>query len=339
MAEYLPLSRLREILGGTRRLRAGVIGDFTLQGVWTADMTRARQADGTLPLARPVVSERYTCSGGAAVALNLAALGLTDVHAFTMLGDDWRGGLLRRALCAAGVDDQDALSDPAWSTPFFGRVRLASGDKQVEDARLDFVNTAGLSVESEEMLLARVEARLPELDALIITDYQTRGVVTPAVLDGLNHLASATDRVVFTVDSREHIGSFTDMIRIPDAVEAARWLFPERAPDRVGLADFIEAALYPQVDCGCPLFISLGADGCLVMVGGESHRVHPLTAPLPVDLREGGAFLAVLTAALAAGALPEEAAHIGQLAAAVALRDPDAPILVSPDAILAADNT
>ena len=338
MAEYFPHARLQEILTGAQKLRVGVVGDFILDGYWSADMTRSLLSRETPLFPRPVVRERYSCGGAANVAWNLAALGLAEVRSFTVLGSDWRGDLLRRAMQDSGIDARDVILDPGWSTPFFGKIFLSAGGLEQEDARLDFVNTAGLSVQDEEDLLSRLEASLPDLDALVVADYQAQGVITPAVLESLNHMAASAGHAVFTVDSRERIGQFTDMIRKPNAVEAARWLFPERAPDLVSVADFVETAVYPQVDCGCPLFITLGAEGCLVLNGGESHHVPALHVPPPVDtVGSGDTFLAALTTALACGADPVEAAGFAQLAAAVTIRKLGMTGAASPAEMLAAN--
>jgi sugar/nucleoside kinase (ribokinase family) len=216
---------------------------------------------------------------------------------------------------------------------------LTHGSLQQEDARLDFVNTARLALDTEEELLSRLEAALPDLDALVIADYQAVGVITPGVLEGLNRLAAQGGPAVFTVDSRERIGQFQNMLRKPNRVEAARWLFPERPPEQIGLDDFAGAALYPQVDCGCPLFITLGESGCLVLEGGESHLVPAARVLPPVDpVGAGDAFLAALTIGMAVGALPVEAARLGHLAAAVTVRKLGITGTASPDEILAVWN-
>jgi rfaE bifunctional protein kinase chain/domain len=336
MNELLQIERLKEILTAVRELRVGVVGDFTLDGYWFADMTRSVISRETPLFPRPVVRERYSCGGAANVAWNLAALRPAEVRAFTVLGRDWRGDLLVQALREVGVDPRDALIAPDWSTPFFGKVMLTNGDLQQEDARLDFINTSSLALETEEELLARLEASLPELDALVVADYQATGVITPGVLEGLNRLAGQAGKTIFTVDSRERIGQFEGMLRKPNRIEAARWLFPDVSPGQVGLENFAEAALYPQVDCGCPLFITLGEKGCLVLDGGESHLVPAVSVPPPIDtVGAGDTFLAALTVGMAAGALPEEAARLGHLAAAVTVRKLGITGAASPEEILA----
>lgn len=321
MDPYLSLPRLREILSTAPRLRVGVIGDFILDGYWYADMTRSQLSREAPLFPRPVVHERYSCGGAANVAWNLAALGLADVRTFTVLGEDWRGELLQRSLREVGVDPRDASTTPDWSTPFFGKVMLTADNLQQEDARLDFINTEPLPYESEDELIGQIEDSLPELDAVIVADYQSNGVITPRVLEGLNELAAVQERVVFTVDSRERIGLFQNMIRKPNEIEAARWLFPERAPELIGLDEFAEAALHPQVDCGCPLIITMGDKGCLVLAGGESHVVPSVRVLSPIDtVGAGDTFLSALTVALTAGASPVEAARFGHLAAAVTVQ-------------------
>jgi len=349
MNEFLTRARLEDILSRVRSLRVGVVGDFTLDGYWFADMTRSVISREAPLYPRPVVSEQYSCGGAANTAWNLAALGPVEVRAFTVLGDDWRGELLLRALRQAGVDPRDVLTAPGWSTPFFGKVILQANKLEQEDARLDFINTTPIPPESEASLLASVESALPELAALIVADYQPIGVITDWVLQGLNELARRFPQVVFTVDSRQRIGSFEDMVRKPNELEAAHWMFPDRAPELIGLDEYAEAALRTQVDCvprlegrledyrGCPLFITLGERGCLVVSNGESQLVPAAPIFPPIDpVGAGDTFLSALTLALAAGAAPTEAACLGHLASAVTIRKLGITGAATPEEVLAA---
>jgi len=95
MLTGLTRPRLETILEEIHRLRVGVCGDFVLDGYWYADMTRAQLSRETPLFNRPVVAETYSPGGAANVAWNLADLGVGEVYAITVLGKDWRGGLLR----------------------------------------------------------------------------------------------------------------------------------------------------------------------------------------------------------------------------------------------------
>jgi sugar/nucleoside kinase (ribokinase family) len=89
------------------------------------------------------------------------------------------------------------------------------------------------------------------------------------------------------------------------------------------------------VDCGCPLFITLGKDGCLVFEGGESHLVPSIPVEPPLDpVGAGDSFLAGLSAALAVKAGPLEAARLGHLAAAVTIKKLGITGAASPEEII-----
>jgi bifunctional ADP-heptose synthase (sugar kinase/adenylyltransferase) len=144
MATLLSKNRLVGLLTAAQKLRVGVIGDFTLDGYWYADMTRSVLSRETPLYPRPVVRETYSCGGAANVAWNLADLGVAKVLALTVLGQDWRGDLLRHVLSEARVDLERTLTWPEWSTPFYGKVMLTGVGTRQEDARLDFINTHAL---------------------------------------------------------------------------------------------------------------------------------------------------------------------------------------------------
>lgn len=336
MDAYLSSIRLYEILNAIRGLRVGIVGDLTLDGYWFADMARSQLSREAPLYPRPIIREQYSCGGAANVAWNAAALRPAQATAFTVFGGDWRGNLLIDALQDVGVNTEPVIIDPTWTTPFFGKVILQAGKLHQEDARVDFINTSPLAAQSEEALLDRLEAALPSLDALIVADYQAVGVITPCVIAGLNKLAALFPRVVITVDSRDRIGQFHNMVRKPNDIEAAHWLFPGQTPETVAEEDFSKAFQERQSDGGSPLFITMGGQGCLVLSDQEKRLVPAFQVPLPIDtVGAGDTFLAALTLALAAGATAVEAARLGHLAAAVTIRKLGITGAASPEEISA----
>jgi len=57
-----------------------------------------------------------------------------EVHAISVLGADWRGGLLRGIFQRLGVRCEALLERPGWKTPFYGKVILTGWDTRQEDA-------------------------------------------------------------------------------------------------------------------------------------------------------------------------------------------------------------
>jgi len=317
----LSRSRLFEILEACRFVRIGVIGDFTLDGYWYADMARSQLSREAPLFPRPVVRETYSPGGAANVAWNLAELGVGEVHALTLMGSDWRGDLLLGLLRRLGVRLDSVLTLPGWTTPFFGKVILTAGAMQQEDARLDFINPDPPQDAIRQEMLRRVAALLPGLDALVVADYSSTGIFNSDFRRSLNRLAEQNPRVKFVADSREHIDCYPSMVIKPNEVEAARFFFPERAAQAVEPGEIEAAALACSSTRERPLVISQGERGCCLFERGKIEHVPAVRVPLPVDpVGAGDTFVAALAASLAAGAEAFEACQVADLAASVTVR-------------------
>jgi rfaE bifunctional protein kinase chain/domain len=320
----IPLTRTRllEILAAVRDLRIGVVGDFTLDGYWYADMERAQLSRETPLYPRPIYKETYSLGGSANVAWSMAALGVGEVWAFSVLGADWRGEILRGLLTQEGIRTSELLNQSDRTTPFYGKVMLtAPGRHAQEDARLDFINTRPLSEEIEDAFMKRLEERVAGLDALVVADYQSQGVVTARITTGLCRLAQEHPELPVVVDSRERDDAFQELILKPNDLEAARLFFPGREAGSVSLEELRQAAEKHNRLHGQPIVITLGDRGCLVCDGGGCEILPGVRVAPPVDpVGAGDTFLAVLSAGLASQASPVEAACLANLAAAVTVQ-------------------
>ncbi len=310
--DVLPRRDLHDLLERLRGLRLAVLGDFTLDGYWYADMRRSQLSRETPLHPRPVVRETYSNGGAANTAWNMAALGLAEVRALGVLGRDWRGQLLEGTLREAGVNTASLVRTSSWLTPFYGKIILTSEAASQEDARLDFVNTQPLPAADEQALLTRLREGLHELHGIATADYQAYGVVTPPVSATLREAAPAHPEKVFTADSRERLEAFEGLTRKPNQVEASALY---------GGADLEAMLLEAWRLSGRPQFITLGAEGVLSCDGaGVTHiAAAPVRPPLDT-VGAGDTFLAACTAALAAGATAVQAGALANLAAGVTVR-------------------
>ncbi len=320
----IPLThaRLLEILERIRGLRIGVVGDFTLDGYWYADMERSQLSRETPLYPRPIVRETYSLGGAANVAWNLADLGAGEVRAFSVFGEDWRGQILRGLLEHEGIRTDDLLNQADRKTPFYGKVMLtAAGRPSQEDARLDFINTSPVSAETEDAFLARLAEHFPRLDALVIADYQTQGVVTQRIVQGLLELAQRYPKTPVVVDSRERAAEFRSLILKPNQLEAAALFFPGRDPESIQIDELEEAALQRHAASGRPVFITRSEQGCVACSDGRCETLPAVPVSPPVDcVGAGDAFLAALSAGLASQANAFEAACLANLVAAVTVQ-------------------
>ena len=232
MDAFVPLSRarLQAILAQAARLKIGVIGDLGLDAYWYADMTRAFLSRETPRFPRPIVREVFSAGAGANVAFNLTQLGVGQVVVFSILGEDWRGGILSGLLASAGVDVEPLIVTSQRSTMTYIKPILQGYESQQEDARLDFENDTPLSPALENALIDAVRQRVPDLDALLVSDQlEINGMITNRVREALNDLAAAHPRTCFVVDSRQRIGRFRHMVLKPNRLEALRAVDPKRS--------------------------------------------------------------------------------------------------------------
>jgi D-beta-D-heptose 7-phosphate kinase/D-beta-D-heptose 1-phosphate adenosyltransferase len=173
--------KLKEIVKRLRGRRVGVLGDLMLDRyVWGTATRLSPEA------AVPVVdfAEETAVLGGAGnVACNVAALG-GRVQMFGVTGADDFSAELHRQLRKAGVDGRAVLVDR--SRPTTVKTRVVARHQQI--VRVDRESRAALSAELQGKLARRVAAALPQLDALVLSDYD-KGVISDELAERVLQVA------------------------------------------------------------------------------------------------------------------------------------------------------
>ncbi|MDD9948282.1 MAG: PfkB family carbohydrate kinase, partial [candidate division Zixibacteria bacterium] len=130
------------------------------------------------------------------------------------------------------------------------------------------------------------------------------------------------DKVILA-DSRERIGDFRNVIRKGNRDEM-RGVDEDRRPGEMrGVGDMRGAGDMRSEGEGTarPVYVTLGADGLLLIDGEDRRHVPGIRVPGPVDtVGAGDSVTAGIVASLAAGATPMEAGLVGNLAASVTVR-------------------
>ena len=159
-----------------------VVGDVMLDKyIWGACSRISPEA----PV--PIVHARHhtACLGGAAnVAVNLSSLGVkTSIAGF--VGDDADGDLTRRTCRDCGVDSGGLVNLDDFPTTTKTRV-LADNHQML---RVDEEDPRPKADADADRLLAAVAAKLPEVKAVILSDY-AKGVTTPYFCQALIQLCA-----------------------------------------------------------------------------------------------------------------------------------------------------
>jgi len=283
------------------RARVLVLGDIMLDRYWEGDAARISPE---APV--PVVAVRQTSdrAGGAAnVALNIAALG-AGARLCGAVGDDPAADSLRGILAGAGVEYSLTPTTGGATTT---KLRVLSRHQQL--IRLDF-ETPGETPAPPSP--DRLRPLLADCDALVLSDYAKGALADPAPLIAMAREAG----VPVLVDPKG-----TDFGRYRGAsvltpnlqeLEAAVGPCPGEA-ELVARGEALMAALELQA-----LLVTRGEQGMTLLRPGQGELHLPARGREVFDVTGAGdTVIAVLAAALAAGAELPRAAALANLAAGI----------------------
>lgn len=278
-----------------------IVGDVMLDRYWFGDVERI-SPEAPVPVVKVARSEERP-GGAANVARNVAALG-ARVGLLSVVGDDEAGQRLQELLEASGIDVSLHV-DPAISTT----VKLRVIGRQQQLLRIDFETSP-----SHEVLRAKLvefELRLPDCDAVILSDYGKGGlthigemirmaraagkkVLVDPKGDDFSKYAGATVVTPNRGELREVVGRWTDEGELARKAEALR--------SALGL----EALLVTRSEEGMSLFHAAGA----VHQQAVAREVFDVSGA-------GDTVIATLAVMLACGADWPEAVHAANVAAGV----------------------
>jgi D-glycero-beta-D-manno-heptose-7-phosphate kinase len=288
-------------LGNLSTARLLIVGDVMLDRYWFGDVSRI-SPEAPVPVVKIERSEERP-GGAANVARNAAALG-AQVGLLSVVGDDEAGASLAR-LMDDGSIKASLHVDPAISTT----VKLRVIGRQQQLLRIDFE-----TLPSHEVLRAKLiefEARLPDCDVLVLSDYGKGGLTHISEMirlaraagkkvlvdpkgDDYAKYAGATIITPNRSELREVVGRWKDDAELERKAEALR--------SELGL----EALLVTRSEEGMSLFHDTGA----VHQKAVAREVFDVSGA-------GDTVIATLAVMLAQGAGWAEAVHVANVAAGV----------------------
>lgn len=308
------------LLNEIRPLRVAVIGDFCLDVYLVLDPAAGEISVETGLPTRPVAEQRYSLGGAGNVAANLAALGCAEVRAFGVIGDDPFGAEMARMLRRTGIDTGGLLTQGGeWDTCTYTKVFEVGKTGRRESNRIDHGTFNRLRPNTADRLVARLAGALADgrADAVIVNQQVRHGVHTERLRRRLQDLIRRHSETPWVTDSRHIADDFVGTVRKLNEAEAAAVAAAARVPDGPEQsARTAVRALFRR--WGKPVFVTRGDRGCLACDAGGAIELPAPSLSAEVDpVGAGDAFLAGLTAALAAGRDAGAAAAFAGLAAGV----------------------
>jgi len=306
--------RLRKLVESFPNVTITVLADMVADEFIFGEISRVSREAPVLILKH---RDRQILPGGGANAIyNLADLGV-NVLPVGMVGDDEPGKLLLRAFRRKRIPVSGVLKDKSYST--VTKTRILAGFAHTagqQVVRLDREPAEGPNphLRRELILAAREYARAS--DALLISDYGY-GAATPALLNAIRE-KRGLDKVPVMLDSRYRMLEFTGITAAtPNESEVEEAL-------HIRIGDNWERLLAAGEQIAGEmnlesLVITRGKDGMVAF----PRRHRPVDIPIygsdeVADVTGAGdTVIATFTAALAAGATAEEAAHLANYAGGV----------------------
>ena len=295
----------------------GVLGDLALDIYWYADMKKSELSRETPHYPLPVVKEVMGLGAGGNVTANIAALRPKKLMVGGICGEDWRGMILREKLTAIGADTTGLIVEPGRFTQAYCKpMRMGISDVIYEDPRLDFAAVSDPAPETEQWILAWLDAVDGKLDMLCVCDQFHHGIVTEAVLERLCRMKTPV-----LVDSRYRIGRFAVKGALKPNEDECRAALTAVGVEPDDAPEAMAKALSELT--GADVLLTLGEKGSLFMPadGTKGFRIPAVPVEGPLDIcGAGDTSLAAFACCMAAGALPHEAAEMAVCASAVTIR-------------------
>jgi D-beta-D-heptose 7-phosphate kinase/D-beta-D-heptose 1-phosphate adenosyltransferase len=302
-----------DLLGKFSRSRVLVIGDLMLDECLWGHIQRI-SPEAPVPILN-LVRRGYALGGAGNVVKNLKTLG-AQVVVLGAVGEDPTGQEIIRLLDELGVDGEGVLCDPSRRSS--RKTRLISLEHGQQVFRMDEESAHPIDQTREDALLARVEAILPDVDALLCSDY-LKGVLTEGVLQETFRLAKRRNLQVTVAPKDSNRNKYRGAgILVPNAVELAR--LAGAAIDERGWFSRAATKLFNEIGIQ-GLLVTRGREGMSLFErpNGEVHQVDiPTMARSVYDVTGAGdTAVSVFTLAVAAGADRETAARLANVAAGI----------------------
>lgn len=312
----LTIPELNDCLAKIKDARVAVIGDFCLDVYWKADMRLSELSRETPHHPLPIVEESYAPGGAGNVAANVAALEPKNLIVKGVIGNDWRGEVLKEALREKGVDDRHfSVVKGRTTNCYIKPLRMGISDVVYEDPRLDFEARMPLDRETEDEIIADLTYMANEADVILVCDQMRYGIITDRVREAICSLGKQGK--TFIVDSRDRVALYQNVIVKPNEVEAMRAF---GGSDR-SIDTLFELVKKISARNEAPALITLGEYGCVVT--SDSTTAHCPACPVepPIDFcGAGDTFLAGFGTALAAGIDPVTAAKFANFCSSVTIK-------------------
>lgn len=301
------MENLKKIIPKFRGKKILVFGDLMLdEHIWSRVSRISPEAP--VPIA-DVYRINHVPGGCGNVAANISALGGAP-YLFGIIGHDSSGSKLKHALAAAKVSGQHVIIDP--KRPTILKSRIIAGSQHV--VRVDREDRTALSPKLLKLVLKRLEKLVPQMDAVIISDYG-KGMVIKETVQAILYLCQKY-RIFAAIDPKgsDYSKYRKASILTPNLNEAA-------IASGISIKDeksLVQAGKALQKQTAAEhILITRGKDGMSLFSGKEITHIPAIPREVFDITGAGDAVISALSLAVATGVNVMTAALLSNTAASV----------------------
>ena len=298
--------RARQILELARKKRILVVGDVMLdEFVW--GKVRRISPEAPVPVVE-VTGESYYPGGAANVARNVREFA-GGVGILGVVGLDGHGRKLEELLMASGIDVRCLITGDSHQTTLKTRV-IAQHQQMV---RVDREKRLVLDDPLLSRCRARLEEAIPEVDAVIVSDYG-KGLLQQVLVDHIGSLARGAGKILAVDPNPNNPRRWRATAIKPNRHEAYQ---AAGIPDEADALESLGEKLFALWDTEMVL-VTLGDQGMALFQRNATPYLAPPRAKEVFDVSGAGdTAIGLFTLALCAGATPPESAEIANHASGV----------------------
>jgi len=301
--------KLLQVINKFESTRILVVGDVMLDQFIYGKVDRI-SPEAPVPVVK-IDQDIFHLGGGANVASNLQALG-ADVQLCGVIGDDNGGRSIINICQELGIGSLGLVTSRQRKTTI--KTRIIAHNQQV--VRFDREDMTIFHKRLLDRLIKKVSDLIPEIDAIIVSDYG-KGCVGRALLDLMRNILKKSDILVAVDPKVDNFNHYKGMsLMTPNHHEAGEMIGrkisnDDRSVERA--AKFLLRKLSME-----SIIITRGNEG-MTLVSKRDGPFHiPTRARQVFDVTGAGdTVIAVLTLALSNGASLYEAAEVANYAAGV----------------------
>lgn len=302
------IDELKNFVGnGIDACKILVVGDVMLDKYYFGEVSRI-SPEAPVPIAH-VLKVKETLGGAANVAHNLALLGC-QTSVIGQIGGDNHGEIFLSKLKNLGVDYSGMIET---SKPTTTKIRVISGHQQM--IRLDFEDSSELDGAACDKLLENFSAQLPNVDAVIISDYG-KGVCTKKICREIIGACRAQKKSVIVDPKGDNWQKYFDATFITPNLKELNAVLPKKISN---VDAQIEEAAQKVIDefnlHG--LIVTRSAEGLSLIEDKKIAHIKARAQEVFDVSGAGDTVIAVFSLALAGKIDSEAAAYLANVAAGV----------------------